>query len=177
MMIVISRYQRNPTFRELCTNVIFIYMPNLPVSLIQVFLCNWWHSMGPKCLSKNSGGHPVYVQYDVVITLSMFYKVLTIDSPIPRTMGSLSWVYTLIYVIFQLLQRCMQYHVILDRVITATDCRLMSWFTLFLPQWYKYASACAIYCWLDWALYVLLVMLLRKLHIALQTLTQRTQTL
>ena len=49
-------------------------------------------------------------------------KIHPIAPSLGRDMESILWVQTVIYTLCQSTQGCMQYHVILDRVITALDC-------------------------------------------------------
>ena len=53
-------------------------------------------------------------------------KIHRIAPPLGRDMESILWVQTVIYTLSQSTQGCMQYHVILDRVITALDCLCLS---------------------------------------------------
>ena len=53
-----------------------------------------------------------------------------IASPLERGIGCILWVQTVVYTLPQSLQWYMQYHVILDRIITALDCMPLYYNTL-----------------------------------------------
>ena len=50
------------------------------------------------------------------------HKSHLIAHPLGQAMRCPLWIQILIYILLQSLQRCMQYHVILDRVLMAMDC-------------------------------------------------------
>ena len=62
--------------------------------------------------------------YNVVNFLPNSHKRHPIAHPLGPGMGYILWVQTMIYTLPQSLQWCMQYHVILDCVVTAFDCIL-----------------------------------------------------
>ena len=62
--------------------------------------------------------------YNVVSFLKNPHKRHPIAHPLGRDMGCFFWIQTLIYIMSQWVQWCMQYHLILDRIITAPDCIL-----------------------------------------------------
>ena len=55
------------------------------------------------------------------------HKIHLIARPLQRGMGCSLCVLTVVYTLYQSLQWCMQYHVILDCVITALDCIWQIW--------------------------------------------------
>ena len=63
----------------------------------------------------------VRCRYKAVNFLRCPHKIRPIARPLGRGMGCILWVQTVIYTPPQSLQWCMQYRVILDRVITAPD--------------------------------------------------------
>ena len=62
-----------------------------------------------------------------------FLKIHPIGRPLGQGMGCILWFQTLIYTLSQSLQWFMQWHVILDRVITALDCIMKSKFPSYCP--------------------------------------------
>ena len=64
----------------------------------------------------------VRCRYNAVNFLQNPHNIHPIAHPWGRGMGCILWAQIVIYTLPQSLQWCMQYHVILDRVITALDC-------------------------------------------------------
>ena len=84
--------------------------------LINHLLCTWWLGTGTQF---------PHLQYVAIITVSIFCKILTTDTPYfarEARYGCLLWVRNVIYVLLLSLYFCMWYHDILHRVITALDC-------------------------------------------------------
>ena len=80
------------------------------------------------------------IRYGVVITRWIFSKFLGEENPITlplgRYMGRLLCIQIPIYIPHSSLQRCMQHHAIVDRVIAALDCILCNSMTFaILPNW------------------------------------------
>ena len=61
-------------------------------------------------------------RYNAVTLLQIPHQRHPMAHPLGRYIGCILWVQTLIYILNQSLRWRMQYHVILDRVITALDC-------------------------------------------------------
>ena len=68
----------------------------------------------------------VRCRYNAINFLSNPPKIHPIARPIGRGMGCLLEIQPLIDTLPQLRQRCVQYHVVLNRVITALDCTIIS---------------------------------------------------
>ena len=66
--------------------------------------------------------YTVWWRYNAVDFLQNHHKRHPIARPLGRDMGFLLWVQTYIHIPPQSPQWCVQYHIILDRVITALDC-------------------------------------------------------
>ena len=79
--------------------------------------CWWWLHDTVQC------------RYNAVDFLQIHHKRHPIARPLGRGMGCLLLIGIYIQILPQSLQWCVQYHVILDRVITALDCNIM------IPQW------------------------------------------
>ena len=67
-------------------------------------------------------GHSRAMQCDFIIKWLLFFKRHPIARPSWRGMGCLVLVRSLFYILPWSLQWCMQYRVILDRIISALDC-------------------------------------------------------
>ena len=76
--------------------------------------------------------------YNTVNCLQNHHKRHPIARPLGRVMRYLLWVQTLIEILAQSLQWCVQYHVISECVITALDCMLLST----LPYFRKTQDLC-----------------------------------
>ena len=88
----------------------------------------------------------VRCRYNAVNFHQNHHKTRPIAHPLGRDMGCILWVQTYIHILPQSPQLCVQYHVILDGVITAFDCSLyiilaictaynicnMLWYALFI---------------------------------------------
>ena len=86
----------------------------------------------------------LHIQCSATITRSNFSKIV-IACPLGWGMGCLLWNQIIIYIQLQSLQCCMQYHVILDRILMAIDCickveisqdiaiMCTYWFVMFVP--------------------------------------------
>ena len=72
-------------------------------------------------------GYTVRCRYDEVNLIPNPRKLHPIARPLGRCIGCILWVQTVIYTLLQSPQWCMQYHVILDRVVTALDCTVSSY--------------------------------------------------
>ena len=66
--------------------------------------------------------YAVRCRYNAVNFLPNHHKIHLIAHPIERGMGCILCAQTVVYTLHQSLQWCMQYHVILDCVITTLDC-------------------------------------------------------
>ena len=86
------------------------------------------------------GSYTVRCHYNAVHFLQNPYIRQLIARPWGRDMRCLLWIQPLIYILPQFLQWCMQYHVILDRVITALDCmhKNVGWLFQASPLWLSY---------------------------------------
>ena len=87
---------------------------------------SWWHRTGQATnhylMALCSVTYKVQCRYNTVNFLPNSPKIHPISHLLGWGMGCILWVQTLIYTLPQSLQWCMQYHVILDCIITAPDC-------------------------------------------------------
>ena len=84
--------------------------PEFPSQEVGFLLILFWHWQ-----------NTVRCRYNAVNFLQIPHRRNPIASPSGRGMGYLLWVQPLIYILPHFLQWCVQYHVILDRVIMALD--------------------------------------------------------
>ena len=79
-------------------------------------------------------------RYNAVSFLKNLHKIHSIARPIGRGMGRLLWIETLIYILSLSVQCCVQYHLVLDRVITAPYCIMHLWLDHNCTRLYSYIS-------------------------------------
>ena len=78
---------------------------------------SWWETL--------RRAYTVWYHYDPVNFFWNSHKRHPIACPVGWAMGFLLWAQTLIYILPLSLHWCMQYHIILYHVITASNCNLM----------------------------------------------------
>ena len=84
-----------------------------------------WYTLHDNCHWKTLWQlHTVWCRYYAVNFLPNPLKIHPIARSLGRGMGCILWVKTVIYIMPRSQQWCVQYHFILDRIITALDCTM-----------------------------------------------------
>ena len=100
----------------LCT-FLAAYLPNYLFAILHKYM---------QCTETYPQEQQNSLQCGTVIARSLFCKIPPKRHPIARPlasgMGCLLWIQILIYILLESLERCMLYHVILDRVVTVLHC-------------------------------------------------------